>query len=476
MKINAIADENDKISHYLIIISDISAQKAAEEKLRHLAHYDYLTDLPNRKLVLEQIKHTIKEYQYDQKPSALFFIDLDKFKQVNDSLGHHAGDELLKYVANTLVNNVKNRDFVARQSGDEFMILIKHFDNLEHLSHLAQRINQCLSQPITLKGNKVTISSSIGIAIFPDDATNAEDLIHHADLAMMHAKQAGRSNFQFYTAEMNQQAHRRLTLENLLNQATENNSLFNMYQPIVDCQQHEVIGFELLMRWQHQDEMIPPSEFIPIAEEMGLISQLTEQAIDRALTDYPKLAERYGNIYISVNLSPVHILQQGIVETLDNLLRKHQLSAGCIRLEITENSLLIDKQTAEQRLKELNAMGVKLLLDDFGTGYSSLTYLSQFPIDVLKIDQSFVRNLQTNPMNKPIVKSIVTLANSLSLQCITEGIETEEQLKYIAELGCFQIQGYYFAKPCLAAELIVEQTKQTLLAKIPQDLIIGNAL
>jgi len=454
IKINAISVDAEVITHYVAVISDISVQKNAEEKLRHLAHYDYLTNLPNRKLILEKIDHTIKEYSYSAHQSALFFIDLDKFKQVNDSLGHHTGDELLKHVADTLIANVKARDIVARQSGDEFMVLIKSVKQIDDLTHLAQRINLCLANPLKINGSQINISSSIGIALFPDDATTSSELIRKADLAMIHAKQSGRSQFQFFTQEMNAQAHRRIELEGDLIIATKNQELVNYYQPIVDCANRKVLGFELLMRWPHLNGMISPTEFIPIAEEIGVISELTEQAVDRALHDYVGLAEQFPHCYISVNLSAIHILQQGLCETLLHLLNKHNLPVSVLRLEITEGTLLVDKKTALNRLIELKAQGFKLLLDDFGTGYSSLTYLSQFPIDVLKIDQSFVRHLQTNSMNKPIIQAIVSLANSLSLSCVAEGIEDLEQLSYIRELGCDYIQGYYFSRPLAINEII----------------------
>ena len=468
VKINVIEDENNQITHYVAVISDISAQKEAEEKLRHWAHYDYLTNLPNRRLILEKIDHTIAEYPHNEKKSALFFIDLDKFKQVNDSLGHQAGDELLKYVADTLLDNVKSRDIVARQSGDEFMILIEQFARIDDLMQLAQRINHRLSKPVKIASNNINVSSSIGIAIFPDDADNSAELIRKADLAMIHAKQLGRSQFQFFTPEMNAKAHRRLELEIALVHAHENQQFQNFYQPIIDCDNQQIIGFEMLLRWSNNGTMISPMEFIPIAEEIGMIAQLTDAAVDRALRDYHQLQALFPSCYISINLSAIHVLQPGLCATLLKLISKHKLSSKVLRLEITEGTLLVDKKTTQLRLQELKSHGFKLLLDDFGTGYSSLTYLSQFPIDVLKIDQSFVRNLQSNPMNKAIVKTIVALADSLSLDCITEGIEDIEQLNYIRNLGCSQIQGYYFAKPAPLAELLAPQFQTTIEQKFAE--------
>jgi len=451
IKINAIA-KNQKISHYVIVISDITMQKHAEEKLRHLAHYDYLTDLPNRKLILEMLEEKVK---FPEKQCALFFIDLDKFKQVNDLYGHVVGDNLLKFVAKTLVGCVKHYDIVARQSGDEFMILFDSYNSIDDLSHIAQRINTKLSKPIVIEGNHLNITSSIGISIFPNDSRSATGLIKKADLAMIHAKQESRGNFQFFTRDMNEKAHQRLFLENELRKACDSKCFTNFYQPIVNQVQEKVIGFELLLRWQHEGEMISPSIFIPIAEEIGLISQMTEDAIDQALADYCLWKDEFPESYISVNLSPIHILQEGLGNTIDMLLNKHQLPASTLRLEITEGTLLADLDVAMTRLNELQSQGFKLLLDDFGTGYSSLTYLSKFPVNVLKIDKSFVLNLKTNPMNKPIIKSIISLANNLGLSCIAEGVETKSQLMYLQGLGCEAIQGFYFSKPLPVEEVML---------------------
>ena len=451
IKINAISKKH-KISHYVIVISDITIQKHAEEKLRHLAHYDYLTDLPNRKLVLEMLEEKI---QFPKAQCALFFIDLDKFKQVNDLYGHIVGDYLLKFVAKTLVGCVKHHDIVARQSGDEFMILFDSYSSIDDLSHIAQRINSNLSKPIVIEGNHLNITSSIGISIFPNDSGSATGLIKKADLAMIHAKQECRGSFQFFTKDMNEKAHQRLYLENELRKACDSKCFANFYQPIVNQVQNEVIGFELLLRWQNNGEMISPGIFIPIAEEIGLISQMTEDAIDQALADYCLWKDEFPGSYISVNLSPIHILQEGLGNTLDMLLSKHQLPACTLRLEITEGTLLADLDIAMARLNELQSKGFKLLLDDFGTGYSSLTYLSKFPVNVLKIDKSFVLNLKTNPMNKPIIKSIISLANNLGLSCIAEGVETKSQLMYLQGLGCEAIQGFYFSKPIPVDEVIL---------------------
>ncbi len=448
VKINAISRQPGVISHYVIVISDITNQKHAEEKLRHLAHYDYLTDLPNRKLLFEKIEHKIKR---SSAPFAVLFIDLDKFKQVNDLYGHFVGDCLLKHVASLLLNCVNHNDIVARQSGDEFIVLISQIENINTASHVAQQILDSLSKTIVLEDLHVHITSSVGIAIFPDDSNKADELIQKADLAMIHAKKLGRGEFQFFTQDMNEETHVRMTLENDLKEACHKNEFINYYQPIINSTQEKMVGVELLMRWQNNNALVSPGVFIPIAEEIGLISQMTINAIDTALKDYRQWFSHDPDMYISINLSPIHILQEGLGESLMVLLEKHKLSPHALRLEITENTLLADLDIALRRLEELRRLGFKLLLDDFGTGYSSMGYLSKFSIDYIKIDRSFISNLD-NKTNRSIVDSIVALAKNLGLPCIVEGVETAEQLEYVNGLGCDLIQGFYYSKPIPVAD------------------------
>ncbi|UAA37884.1 EAL domain-containing protein [Paraneptunicella aestuarii] len=449
IKINAIARQNSIISHYVIVISDITNQKHAEEKLRHLAHYDYLTDLPNRQLLFEKIEAKIRR---SQMPFAVLFIDLDKFKQVNDLYGHFVGDNLLKHVSSLLLDCVATKDIVARQSGDEFIVLINEMTDINEVSQTAQKILHELSKTIVLGDLHVNITSSVGIATYPEDSDDANELIKKADLAMIHAKKAGRGEFQFFTQDMNEKAHRRITLENDLKDACRQNQFMNYYQPIINSRENRMVGVELLMRWQNKDEMVPPSIFIPIAEEIGLISQMTINAIDTALDDYATYFSQYPDFYVSINLSPVHILQEGLSETLVGLLHIHNLPSNVLRLEITETTLLADLDIALKRLKELRDLGFKLLLDDFGTGYSSMGYLSKFSIDYIKIDRSFINDLENNT-NRSIVNSIITLAKNLGLNCIVEGVENRAQLRYVESLGCELIQGYLYSKPLPVKEI-----------------------
>lgn len=457
VKVHAIARKNNVICHYVIVVSDITQQKVAEEKLRHLAHYDYLTDLPNRQLLVEKV-----ESKMHGTPThfAVLFIDLDKFKQVNDLYGHFVGDQLLKTVANILLDCVEHKDIVARQSGDEFIILIDQFEDINDVSHTAQNILDKLSQTIVLGDLHVHITSSVGIAIYPEDATCTSELIKKADLAMIHAKSAGRGEFQFFTQDMNEKAHLRLTLENDLKQACINNEFVNFYQPIIDQSQNRMVGAELLLRWFNNEKMISPGIFIPIAEEVGLISQMTIQAIEKALTDYKTHFYQSPEFYISINLSPIHILQEGLGQSLMSALDQHNLPPQVLRLEITESTLLSDLDIALRRLDELRALGFKLMLDDFGTGYSSMSYLSKFSIDYIKIDKSFIHALE-NKTNRSIVDSIVTLAKNLDLGCVIEGVETQEQLDYMYSLNCHLIQGYFFSKPVPVEEIIKLDLFQT---------------
>lgn len=450
IKINAISDNSDVISHYVIVVSDITVQKLAEKKLRRMAHYDYLTDLPNRQLIVDQTNELIEA----RSPCALLFIDLDRFKQVNELYGHAVADNLLCHVSNILKNTVDYYDVAARHNGDQFMVLITNKPSRDKLEHFSKRLITQLSSPMVIDGNQIHISACVGIACYPQDSSSASGLIKKSDLAMIHAKREGRGKIQFFNKDMDKKAHSRLLLEDQLRLACRQNKFTNFYQPIVNSSSNKVIGFELLLRWFQNEKMISPGVFIPVAEEIGLISQMTINAIDQALTDYVLLSDKLKDSYISVNLSPIHILQEGLTDTLRLLLGKHDLPASVLRLEITEGTLLADLDIALVRLNELRECGFKLLLDDFGTGYSSLTYLSRFPVNVIKIDKSFVLDSEDNSQNKQIIKSIISLANNLQLDCIAEGVETTSQLAYLNTNGCHLIQGFYYSKPMPISEAI----------------------
>ncbi len=449
INMNAIASMRAQgdVDYYLVIMSDISDQKDAENELRRLANYDSLTDLPNRTLLLDRINHGIDHADRHGSRMGLFFIDLDRFKQVNDSLGHKAGDQLLQIVAQRLTNLLRKDDTVARLGGDEFVVMVEEVKDPDRLSTLAKELIDLLEAPIQLGNQTVSVSSSIGIAIYPGDAKNAEELLRNADLAMYHAKEQGRSNFQYFTQHMNQKAQQRLLLENRIKKAHQLKGFINYYQPIVNINTGKVEGFELLMRWPDKKGMVPPDQFIPIAEELGLIENMTWDALERAM---PVLSEwqNYGReIYLSVNLSARHFERQISIEHIVLLLEQYNLPVSSVRFEITESALMRDYERALEYMESMQQQGFVIALDDFGTGYSSLKYLKEFPIQVLKVDKSFVDDIGKNKSNEALVLTTLRMAESLGMYCIAEGIEEAQQIEFFKLHGCTYLQGYYYSKP-----------------------------
>ncbi|MEJ6532060.1 EAL domain-containing protein [Pseudoalteromonas lipolytica] len=466
ISVTAVAKDSQTINYYVIVISDLTEQKRAEDELRYLANYDSLTGLPNRTLMYAKINSSINRAKKHNKLAALLFIDLDKFKPVNDSFGHAVGDQLLCNVTQRVKQILPQSALVGRQSGDEFLVLVKDLQSPQALSELVKKLTKELANKVIIDDFSINISASIGVALYPFDAKTADDLIRNSDIAMMHAKQSGRNNFKYFTEQMNNQLTKKLLLENALKDAFKDDVLFNNYQPIVNANTKTINGAELLMRWKTVQGYVSPAEFIPIAEEIGLIDLMTEQALDRALTELKPILRANPKFYLSLNLSPTHILKSNLTERLLMILNNHLVKPIQLRLEITENTLLEDKDKASKQLQKLKNAGFKLLLDDFGTGYSSLTYLNQFPIDVIKIDQSFVRNIGSDNSNESIIKTIHALSVNLGLYCIAEGVETLEQINFLRNMGCDDLQGYYFAKPMEAEDLIKESTIQTIVDRL----------
>ncbi|CCQ10124.1 diguanylate cyclase/phosphodiesterase (GGDEF & EAL domains) with PAS/PAC sensor(s) [Pseudoalteromonas luteoviolacea B = ATCC 29581] len=460
LSINAITKSTNHIDYYVIVLSDLTEQKKTEKEFRFLANYDSLTGLPNRSLMLKRIQKAINQAQNDQLVG-LLFIDLDKFKPINDSYGHEVGDKLLGAISRRIEANLFAGCTLGRQSGDEFLVLIESVSSPSDISILVNTLLQALPEKITIDGFTVSISASIGAAIYPFDANNAEKLIRHADVAMIHAKQGGRNSFKFFTTAMNEEILRKLQLETALKTACKENQFFNHYQPIVNSRNNRVVGVELLMRWIDNGQFISPAEFIPVAEEVGLIEIMTDQALKRALVELKPLLQQNGDFYISLNLSAHQVLRANIAEHLVTILYEYGVPCSRLRLEITESTLLADKVKAKTALLELHEEGFILLLDDFGTGYSSLTYLSHFPIDIIKIDQGFVRSMESSSNNKSIVKTITMLAQNLGMTCIAEGVESKEHIRYLSQLGINYMQGYYFSRPVpaevLLADLYIEE-------------------
>jgi diguanylate cyclase (GGDEF)-like protein/PAS domain S-box-containing protein len=457
--------------HFICVYTDISAQKSAENELRIMANYDHLTGLPNRTLLLDRIEHAIAASHRRKDSIALFFIDLDRFKQVNDSLGHECGDILLKEVSKRLAKSLREDDTLARIGGDEFVVLLERFRSNNELSGIAQKFIDIVQQPFTLNSHVVSIGASIGISLYPNDAEDSEELFRNADVAMYHAKQLGRNNYQFFTDHMNKEAKQRLTKETNLKLGVANKEFFNVYQPIIDAHSGKSVGAELLMRWLHHDVVVPPVEFITLAEELGLIVVMTEQAIARGFEELKRWRKLRPDFYLSVNFSAKHFSDSQLINSIKSLLAQFDLPAKALKIEITENAFIYEPEKAIETMHKLSAMGVLLSLDDFGTGFSSLTYLKQLPLDIIKIDRSFVDGIGEENTDEAIVDATLVLAKSLNMYCIAEGVETEEQLNYLVERNCHYIQGYLYYKPLSAADFIEKLEENSVEIKA---MVIGS--
>lgn len=453
LNISAVG-EREQVEFYVLVFTDITAQKQAEEDLRYLANYDALTGLPNRTLLMDRILHGIETAKREKRSLALCFIDLDKFKQINDSLGHDIGDLLLKQIARRLTSILRLTDTVARLGGDEFVVLLESYKNDDNISHVARKMLKAIAEPMQLSSHRVSVSPSIGIAVYPEDAADATELLKHADVAMYHAKDLGRNNFQFFIQQMNDKAHMQLALETRLRTGWQQDEFVNFYQPIYDSMQQKFVGAEVLMRWQRPDGMVPPNEFIPLAEDLRLIVPMTQQLLVRALADLQQWHAAGYPLYLSVNLSPRHLEQPQLASETAALLAQYDLPASCLRFEVTESALMQDHQSAIATMLALSDLGVQLALDDFGTGYSSLKYLKELPIDGIKIDRSFVKDIGIDRNDETIIDAILSMSNSLGMYCIAEGVESEQQLAFFSQRGCFLIQGYLFGKPMPAAQLL----------------------
>ncbi len=433
---------------------DISEQKHAEERIRHMAHHDALTELPNRALLHDRIGQAIAQAQRNREVMALLFIDLDRFKTVNDSLGHQIGDRLLQVIAERFGACTRSSDTIARIGGDEFVVLLTDLNQPEDARHVAQKVLETLSEPVTIDSHELRVTPSIGICVYPHDGEDVETLMRNADTAMYHAKLMGRNNYQFFAQAMNDVAQQRLLMENDLRHALERGELTLHYQPQLDLGSNAIVGFEALIRWTHpQRGMIPPSQFIPVAEETGLIISIGEWVLRRACSQAHAWHEAgYPQLQVSVNCSAQQFQREGFVETVGHILRETGLPAARLDLEITESVIIERSEEVIARFQALDDMGVRISIDDFGTGYSSLSYLKRFAIHQLKIDQSFVRDISSDPDDAAIVSAIIAIARTLGLEVVAEGVETVEQLTFLKALGCARVQGYYFSRPVPAEE------------------------
>ena len=428
---------------------DVTERNEAQQQLSYLAYYDILTTLPNRTLFMDHLDLAIAGANRHGNLMALLFLDLDHFKEINDTLGHPIGDLLLQETAGRLLGCMRDTDTVARLGGDEFAIIQTDLAGLEGAEILAQKIIEAISRPFLLDGNEVYTSTSIGVTVYPLEDVSPEQLLKNADMAMYAAKAQGRNNFQFFSPAMNVEAHKRMDLQTGLRQALEHGELMLHYQPKVNLQSGEIVGAEALLRWRHPEKgLIPPLEFIPVAEESGLIVPIGEWALKQACQQI-KSWQRLGlpALRVSVNLSAVQFKRQNLVETITTALREADLEPRYLELEITESLLMQTARDTVDTLECLRCLDVLVSIDDFGTGYSSLNYLKRLPVDILKIDRSFIDEIPDDNDDIAITKAIISLSHHRNLRVIAEGVETRAQADFLRANGCDEVQGYYFSKP-----------------------------
>jgi diguanylate cyclase (GGDEF)-like protein/PAS domain S-box-containing protein len=444
-----VHDTSGKVAQVVMVSRDITERKEMEAYVWRLSYHDPLTELPNRALLEDRMKQVTAYEDRRHSHAAVLFIDLDRFKDINDSLGHAAGDHLLQEVAKRLSRCVREEDTVARLGGDEFIALLVGIQDAHNAALVANKIIATVSAPCRIGGRELRVSPSIGIAIFPNDGKNIEALMRNADTAMYHAKQAGRSQFMFFTPQMNETASRRLAISSALQRAIEQGEFALHYQPRVCATSGEIRGFEALIRWpQPNGEWIPPSQFIPIAEETGIIKAIGKWVIREACCQVQRWsAEALPVQPVAVNVSARQFCRDGVVQTMKDILRETGIPPTMLEAELTESTVMADPVAAAKILHEIRGLGVHIAIDDFGTGYSSLACLKRFPVDTLKIDAAFVRDIATDSDDGAIVSAIIALAHHLNLTVVAEGVETADQMAFLVEHGCEEIQGYYFSKP-----------------------------
>ena len=461
LTMNAVRDFGDKLTYYVAMLTDVSDIKRSQEELEYVATHDFLTNLPNRVLFLDRLQQAVVRTMRSSNVGALFFLDLDRFKNVNDNLGHHVGDDLLKQVSERLQKISRASDTLARLGGDEFTLVVEGLHETSELALIADKILQAFTDPFTLGEYKLEISVSIGISVFPKDSSDVNELIKHADTAMYSAKESGRNTYRFYTQELTTNAFEYFAMEIALQKALERNEFFLVYQPQFNIISNEMIGVEALIRWRHPDMgILSPGVFIHIAEYSGKIKAIGEWVINQACEQCNQWdAEGLPPFTISVNLSRKQLILPGLSEYVKNTLEALKVTGDRLEFEITESAILDQKDTAYENLKELQQMGIKMAIDDFGTGYSSLVNLKQFPLSRLKIDRSFVRDVSRDSNDEAIIRATIALGKSFNLSIIAEGVEKEEQRDFLLKEGCHEAQGFLYSDP-VSPERIAEMLLQ----------------
>lgn len=452
LNIGAIYDQDASLSHFVAVFHDITEIKRQEEQIVHQAYHDSLTGLPNRRLAHDRIEVSIAHVKRGGTKLAVLFLDLDNFKNVNDTLGHEWGDKLLLHVANRLVATVREEDTVARLGGDEFLILVAAIAGREMVVDLVNRVLRCFASPFNVGGNDLYITASIGVAFYPDDGNDPGVLTKHADIAMYQAKSRGKNRYCLFSADLSERIAYLRQLENNLRQAVAKREFTVLFQPKLDPYTNTVTGGEALVRWRQDDgNLVPPNEFIPLAEETGLIVPLGELVLEAACQLLRTLAVMgLSQLTIAVNLSPLQFVQANLVERILAILARYSIPGDRLELEITETAMMTNLSKTVATLNQLVEAGIAIAIDDFGTGYSSLSYLKRFPIRTLKIDRSFIRDLPNDPSDSQLVSTIILMARNLGIGVVAEGVETIEQLEWLKQCGCEQIQGYVYSRPLTA--------------------------
>jgi len=454
LTISVVRDAAGEIEHYVGIFTDISERKRSEERIRHLAEHDALTNLPNRVLLGDRLSQAIVQAQREGRQMALIFLDLDRFKNINDSLGHQIGDQLLQVVAERIHQCVRASDTVSRQGGDEFIMLLPEIAHPSDAARVAEKLLEALAHPCLIEGHELTVTASLGIGIYPDDGADPATLIRNADTAMYHSKESGRNAYHFFRPEMNARVFERMSLENSLRRALERGEFLLHYQPQIDIATRRLIGMEALVRWQHPElGLVPPMRFIPVAEDSGLILGIGAWVLGEACRQNRAWqAAGLPALPVAVNISALQFAQPRFIEAVGQALQASGLAPHCLELELTESVMMQAAERNIEMLETIRRMGVQVAIDDFGTDYSSLAYLKRLPIDKLKIDQAFVRDIVTDADDAAIIAAIIGLAQNLKLRVIAEGVENEAQFDFLRRGGCAEAQGYLFSRPLPGAE------------------------
>ena len=455
LTISAVSDESGEVTHYIGGFTDLSQQKQAEDHIQHLMYYDALTSLPNRTLFRDRFQQCMVRTRRSNDHTAFIHLDLDRFIKVNDTLGHTVGDQLLQQVGQRLSKNIRPMDFVARLGGDDFAIAVPALMTRAEVESFLEKIADVFAEPFCIAKREIFLVPSMGVVMYPDDANSYDELARYAETALQYAKRLG-EGYQFYHGSMNTNADERLNMESALRRALERDEFHLHYQPQVDASTGEIIGVEALLRWERGDEgMVMPGRFIPLLEDTGLIIPVGEWVLRRACRDLQMwLAEGYGRVPVAVNLSPRQFRSRDLVHMIDKVLRESGTDPRLLELEITESSVMDDPEFAMQTLQACHERGIRIAIDDFGTGYSSLSYLKRFPLDVLKIDRSFVADVPENDDDAAIIDTIIAMAHRLNLRVIAEGVETAAQRDFLREHGCDWVQGYYFGRPMPLEDLL----------------------